>query len=67
MAPGHRLITSTELARELHVSRRTIGRWHAAGWITPAETTLGGHHRWDIDAVRAQIERLRREWDDRER
>lgn len=56
---GRRLVETAELARELSVTTRTLQRWRREGLITPAEETLGGHARWDVDAVREQIRQLR--------
>ncbi len=49
------LVTSDELARELHVSRRTITRWAAEKIITPELTLPGGGYRWNPDDVRRQL------------
>ncbi len=54
-----RLVTSGQLAEELGISTRTVSRYVREGLLTPTETTLGGHHRWDIDEVREQIRQLR--------
>jgi DNA-binding transcriptional MerR regulator len=54
-----RLITSGELAKELGISSRTVARYAREGWITPAETTIGGHYRWVLEDVRAEIKKLR--------
>lgn len=51
-----RLLTSGELAKELGVSLRTVQRWVADGAIKPEFRTAGGHGRYDIDAVRDQLE-----------
>jgi Predicted transcriptional regulators len=56
-----RLLTTAELARALGLSARTIQRYRQAGLIRPAEVSLGGHARWDVDDVREQIARLRKE------
>lgn len=54
-----KLLTSGELANELGVSQRTIARYAREGKLTPAEITLGGHYRWDLDDVRRQLRELR--------
>jgi len=56
--PG-RLVTTTEAAKALGVSNRTLARWARDGRLTPTERTLGGHLRWDLDDLREQIRRLR--------
>jgi DNA-binding transcriptional MerR regulator len=54
-----RLLTSGELARELSISPRTVARYARDGLLKPAETTVGGHHRWDLEDVRKQMADLR--------
>lgn len=54
-----RLVTSGELAEELGISARTVSRYVREGLLTPTETTLGGHYRWDVNQVREQIRKLR--------
>ena len=53
-----RLLTSTELARAIGLSVRTIQRYRSEGWITPALVSLGGHARWDEDSVREQMRQI---------
>lgn len=50
-----RYITTGEAARALGISTATLTRWAAAGRVTPAERTLGGHYRWDLATLRAQV------------
>lgn len=52
------LVGTGEAAQKLGVSRTTLARWAAAGSITPATRTLGGHLRWDLDELRRQLESL---------
>lgn len=54
-----RLVTSGELAEELGISARTVSRYVREGLLTPTETNLGGHYRWDVNQVREQIRKLR--------
>lgn len=54
-----RLMTSSEVAAELGLSRSSIARYAAAGYITPELTTPGGQYRWDLEAVRRQLRELR--------
>jgi hypothetical protein len=55
-------LTTGELARELGVSRGAVLKWATADppLITPEFTTPGGHHRWDLETVRAQLRAQRR-------
>jgi DNA-binding transcriptional MerR regulator len=55
--PGY--IATGEAARSLGVSPVTLTRWAAAGLVTPAERTAGGHYRWDLPVLRAQVLRAR--------
>lgn len=57
------LVTTSELARALGLSLRSVQRYIATGHITPELTTPGGHHRWDVDKVREQFRKLRRKSD----
>ena len=50
-----RYITTGDAARELGISSATLTRWAAAGTVTPAERTAGGHFRWDMASLRAQL------------
>lgn len=53
------LLTTGELAKALGVSRGAVQSWQRGGLITPQFTTPGGHHRWVLDDVRAQLQELR--------
>jgi DNA-binding transcriptional MerR regulator len=57
--PGRNLMTSSELADALGLTARTIQRYRKRGDLVPAEVSLGGHARWDLDDVREQIKKLR--------
>lgn len=50
-------ITTGDAARALGISSATLTRWAAAGTVTPAERTAGGHFRWDMTSLRAQLRR----------
>ena len=43
-------LTTTEVARILHVSPKTVTRWAKMGRL-PHSLTLGGHHRYPADAI----------------
>lgn len=49
------LVRTGEAARQLNVDPSTLIDWIERGWITPADTTPGGHHHWDMDDLRAAI------------
>jgi hypothetical protein len=55
-----RYITTGEASRELGISTATLTRWAAADLVVPAERTAGGHYRWDLPVLRAQMQRLPR-------
>lgn len=57
-AMSSKLFTTAQAARELGVSGGTLARWVRQGRIHPTNTTLGGHHRWDLDDLREQIRQL---------
>src|SRR5215831_4895300 len=51
-------VTTGVAARDLGISTATLTRWAAAGTVTPAQRTAGGHYRWDLTVLRAQVHRL---------
>ena len=59
MTPMSRYTTTGGAARAVGVSSATLTRWAAAGIVTPAERTAGGHYRWDLVSLRAQLRRHR--------
>lgn len=52
------LIGTGAAARALRISRATLARWAKAGHVTPAQRTIGGYLRWDLDTLRRQIAAL---------
>jgi len=52
---GKRLVSTTQAARALGISQATLSRWTARGYVKPAQRTIGGHMRWDIEDLRQQI------------
>lgn len=52
-----RLVTTGDAAGELGMDPATLTRWVKAGKVTPTETTAGGHYRWDMTSLRAQVRR----------
>jgi hypothetical protein len=60
---GERLLTTGELAKALGVSASAILKWSRADppLITPEwSTPVGGHHRWLLSEVRAQLKAARK-------
>lgn len=55
MPSQSRLISSSELARELGVTRQTIARWVRRGVITPATITAGGQARFDMEQAKHDL------------
>lgn len=53
-----KLVTTGAAARLVGVAPSTLTRWAAAGVITPAGRTVGGHLRWDVDQLRDQLAAL---------
>jgi DNA-binding transcriptional MerR regulator len=58
------LVTTSELARALGLHMRTIQRYRSEGLIHPEVETKGGHARWDIESVKAELRAMRRRGDD---
>jgi DNA-binding transcriptional MerR regulator len=54
----NRYVTTGIAARALGISTATLTRWVANGTVTPAQTTAGGHYRWDLPVLRAEVQRL---------
>jgi excisionase family DNA binding protein len=55
------VVSSTELAKALDVSHRTIQRWIAAGKIHAEFRTVGGQYKFNVEKVREQLRSLRDE------
>jgi excisionase family DNA binding protein len=51
-----RYLTTGEAARALDVNPTTLQRWVHKYGIKPAYITGGGHFRWDLDALRRQLQ-----------
>lgn len=50
------LVSTTEAARQLGVAQSTLSRWVSQGLVRPTWRTPGGHMRWDVDDLEAQLE-----------
>ena len=48
-------MTTGKAAKALGVSLSTLTRWAHAGLVRPAYVSPGGHFRWDLDDLRAQL------------
>ncbi len=48
-------MTTGKAAEALGVSLTTLQRWAHQGLVTPALRTAGGHFRWDLDDLKAQL------------
>ncbi|MEU4802839.1 MerR family transcriptional regulator [Actinosynnema sp. NPDC023587] len=58
------LVPTGVAARDLGVNATTLQRWAKAGLVKPALVTPGGHLRWDLDNLRAQLRDARLSDDD---
>jgi predicted site-specific integrase-resolvase len=54
------LVHTSDAAKALGISARSIARWAAEGRITPDLVTPGGHMRWNITNLRRQLEEARK-------
>jgi DNA-binding transcriptional MerR regulator len=52
------LVTTTEAARRLGISARTIQRYVERGLITPDLRLPSGRYRWDVARLREAINAL---------
>lgn len=59
MTDPRQLVSSEAAARALNVNRATLWRWKKAGVVTPAQVTVGGHARWDIEQLHEQVRQHR--------
>ena len=53
-----KLVPTATAAKELGVATRTLQRWATEGLVKPDLVTPGGHQRWDVDQLRAQLRDL---------
>lgn len=58
-----RLVPTGDAAKAIGVGRSTLARWWNDGVVKPALVTPGGHARWDVDDLKAQLDELRRRED----
>jgi excisionase family DNA binding protein len=56
---ARRYVSSSEAAEALGISSATLRRWIAKYDLQPADRTLGGHYRWDVDDLRRQVDLLK--------
>lgn len=54
-------VSTGEAARALGVDIRSLQRWVQRGEIEPDYVTPGGHYRWDVERIRAELYRRLRE------
>lgn len=59
VSPDPRLLSTSDAARAVGVSRSTLWRWIKRGWIAPHGRTAGGHLRWDAARLRREVEHVR--------
>lgn len=50
-----RLLSTTEAAKALGISPRSLTRWVASGRVVPKLVTPGGHARFDLAELREQL------------
>lgn len=48
-------VSTGQAAKALGVSTRSLQQWAKDGLIEPDFRTSGGHMRWDVDRVRAEL------------
>ena len=53
------LLTTAQAAKALGISRRTLSRYAMDGQLKPTLVLPSGHYRWDLDDIRAQLQRMR--------
>lgn len=50
---------TAELAELVGLHSRTLQRYRRLGWITPETESAGGHARWDVENVKAELKAIR--------
>jgi hypothetical protein len=60
---GVDLVPTGDAAKAIGVNKRTLERWVQRGLVKPTILTPGGHGRWDVDDLKAQL-REKRERDE---
>jgi LmbE family N-acetylglucosaminyl deacetylase len=58
-----RYLGTTEAAKIVGLSKRTLQRYHRDGILEPEYVTAGGHARWDPDKIIQQLRELRKRQD----
>jgi predicted site-specific integrase-resolvase len=53
------LVPTGLAARAIGVDRGTLVRWWQQGLVKPAWVTPGGHARWDVEALKAELRSAR--------
>lgn len=59
MTERERLVSTGEAARALGIDPSTLARWARSGLATPDFTTAGGHMRWNVERLRAELREQR--------
>jgi hypothetical protein len=49
------LVPTETAAKAIGVSRRSLVRWWNDGVVTPDLVTPGGHARWNVEHLKAQL------------
>ena len=49
------LVSTSVAAKAIGVSQSTLVSWVNKGMIQPHFTTMGGHYRWNIERLKAEI------------
>lgn len=53
------LVPTGKAAQAVGVDHATLVRWWNRGYVTPELVTPGGHARWDLDALKRQLQERR--------
>jgi excisionase family DNA binding protein len=61
---AERLLSTGQAAKAIGVSPRSLSRWVTEGLIEPTLVTPGGHFRFDLDHLKAQMQRRKPPGDD---
>lgn len=53
--PDASYVPTGDAAKAIGVAHSTLARWWKDGTVTPALVTAGGHARWDVEDLKAQL------------
>ena len=56
MTTPQKYLTTPDVATRYGVAKTTVRHWVKKGWLVPAQTTTGGHHRYTEESLKSMEE-----------